>query len=121
MKTTRTEFIQGALLACVGGFAATACGGDDAPDGDGGNGGSSSADGACGTTIATNHGHKMTVTRAQAEAGVAKSYDIQGDSNHPHTVELTAAQMTLLAGGDPVTVESSNDANHSHSVTISCA
>jgi hypothetical protein len=121
MKTTRSEFIQGALLACVGGVAAAACGGEDDPGSDSDNGGSSSTEGACGTTIAANHGHKLTVTRAQAQAGTAKSYDIQGDSEHPHTVELTAAHMTLLAGGDPVTVESSDDASHSHSVTISCA
>lgn len=122
MKATRTEFLQGALVACFAGVAAAACGGDD----DGGEpsntgGSSSSAGGACGTTIATNHGHKLTVTKAQAMAGAAKSYDIQGDSDHPHTVELSAAQMTMLAAGDPVTVQSSNDANHTHSVTISCA
>lgn len=120
MKTTRTEFIQGALLACAAGITAAACGGEDDPGDDGNNGGSSGAEGACGTTIASNHGHKLTVTKAQAQAGTAKSYDIQGDSQHPHTVELTAAQMAQLAGGDPVTVESSEDANHSHSVTISC-
>jgi hypothetical protein len=121
MKTTRSEFIQGALLACASGIAAAACGGEDDPGGEGNNGGSSGSEGACGTTIASNHGHKLTVTKAQAQAGGAKSYDIQGDSMHPHTVELTAAQMTALADGDSVTVESSEDADHSHSVTISCA
>ena len=119
MKATRTEFLQSALVACLAG-ATVACGGDDDDADPDGSGGSSSGGGACGTTIATNHGHKLTVTKAQAMAGAAKSYDIQGDSDHPHTVDLSAAQMMMLAAGDPVTVESSTDASHSHSVTISC-
>ena len=121
MKATRTEFLRNALVACIAGITGAACGGDDGGDPSNTGGSSSTGGGACGTTIATNHGHKLTVTKAQAMAGTARSYDIQGDSEHPHTVELSAAQMTMLAAGDPVTVESSEDANHSHSVTISCA
>ena len=62
---------------CVAGVLTAACGddGEENPAGGGGTGGGASG-GACGATIATNHGHKLTVTKAEAMAGVAKTYDI---------------------------------------------
>jgi hypothetical protein len=119
MKTTRTQFVQGTLGVCASGLLA-ACGGDDDDDTNGGTGGTSSGGGACGSTIGTNHGHAVTVTKADAMAGVAKTYDIQGGSDHSHTLSISAAQFAMLAAGDPVTITSSNDAGHDHAVTVSC-
>ena len=73
------------------------------------------------TTIGTNHGHAGTVPAADVMAGVQKTYNIQGASGHPHTVTITAAMFTMLKAGMPVTATSSNDANHTHAVTVTCA
>ena len=73
-----------------------------------------------GATIANNHGHVITVTAAEANAGVDKTYQIQGTSLHPHTVTITAAQFTMLKSLGTITVTSSTDAMHSHSVTVTC-
>ncbi|MBL9023577.1 MAG: hypothetical protein JNL21_15385 [Myxococcales bacterium] len=76
----------------------------------------------CGAEIATNHpmAHEMTVSAADVQAGVDKTYNIQGASMHPHTVTLTAADFTTLAGGGTVTKTSSSDAMHTHEVTVTC-
>jgi hypothetical protein len=71
-------------------------------------------------TISGNHGHEMTVAVADIEAGVDKTYQIQGTSAHPHDVTVTAAQYQMLADGSSVTVTSSIDGAHSHDVTIMC-
>ncbi|HWO19219.1 MAG TPA: hypothetical protein VNO30_10590 [Kofleriaceae bacterium] len=73
------------------------------------------------TTIATNHGHAMTVSMADVTAGVEKIYNIQGTSSHPHTVTVTAAMFAMLQQNIQVTVVSSEDAGHPHTVTIRCA
>ncbi len=73
-----------------------------------------------GATIANNHGHTITVTVAEANAGVEKTYSIQGAAGHPHTVTVTAADFTALRTAGTITVTSSVDAAHSHNVTITC-
>ncbi len=80
--------------------------------------------GTCATTnaaISSNHGHLAAVPAADVAAGVEKIYDIQGTSPHPHTITVTAAMFTMLKAGQTVTVTSSNDAAHTHNVTIMCA
>ncbi|MCS6799767.1 MAG: hypothetical protein NZ898_14840 [Myxococcota bacterium] len=72
-------------------------------------------------TIGDNHGHEMTVTAADVEAGVEKTYGIQGTSRHPHTVTLTAAHFADLRAGRTVMVRSSTDAAHAHDITVRCA
>jgi hypothetical protein len=114
MKSTRLEFVQGALGVGVTGLLTAACGGDD-DDNNNNNGGDT-----CGTTIGTNHGHKMTVTRAEAMAGQAKTYHIKGDSPHDHTVELSAEDFADLLDGTTMIVTSSTDESHAHDVTIEC-
>ena len=44
-------------------------------------------------TVGTNHGHTAVVTSAQLTAGNMISLDITGGSSHPHTVELSAAEV----------------------------
>lgn len=76
-----------------------------------------------GTTVAisSNHGHTMTVSKADVMAGVQKDYNIQGSSAHPHTVTVTAAMFAMLQQNMQVTVKSSTDNGHPHDVTIKCA
>ncbi len=72
------------------------------------------------TTIGNNHGHDWTVPAADVQAGVEQTYNIRGTSPHPHTVTLTAAHFQMLRDGQMLTLISSTDSNHSHTVTIGC-
>lgn len=71
--------------------------------------------------ISANHGHTATIPGADVAAGVEKTYNIQGASGHPHTIVVTAAMFSMLKAGQSVTVTSSNDAAHTHNVTVTCA
>src|SRR5690242_13655428 len=115
---TRKQFLRSVVTACAGtlGLVVLGCGTeaprttpDAPPPGDGGSG-SSAGDGgngdagplgrcvADGTTsvIADNHGHVLVVTKDDVAAGADKAYDIQGTSDHPHTVTITAAMFAQL-------------------------
>ncbi len=72
--------------------------------------------------IANNHpaAHSLVVPLADIEAGADKTYDIQGASAHPHTVTITAADFAALAAGQPIQMESSMDAGHTHLVSVVC-
>ena len=71
--------------------------------------------------IGTNHGHAMSVPKADVVAGKEKKYDIKGSSGHPHTVTVAAADFAKLQKDQSVTLTSTTDSSHSHSVTITCA
>jgi hypothetical protein len=141
---TRLQFLRslGALgLAAAAAPALVACSseGDDTSTPDaGGNNGSGSGSGSgsnnnnpdagmnpqtCSTVsaaIGTNHGHAMTVPAADVAAGVEKTYQIQGSSGHPHTVKVTGPLFAMLKQNGTITVTSSKDADHTHSVTLTC-
>ncbi len=91
----------------------------------GNNGSSSGGEGACTTdvegTIGNNHGHALTLPLADIMAGGMQSYDIQGDSPHPHDVTLSADDFASLQAGDTVEVESTDGGGHTHMVTVRCA
>jgi hypothetical protein len=117
----RREFTLAAALAMLSGVAITVsgCGGGGGssptePSGGGGTGGTSGKTG----TISNNHGHTASISSAQLSAGGALTLDIRGGSDHPHTVELSAGEITTIAGNGRVSKESTNDAGHSHTVTF---
>jgi len=68
--------------------------------------------------ITSNHGHVAIITRAQLTAGNAIQLDIQGTATHTHLVELSQAELTAIAGGQHVTVNSTAQDLHSHSVAF---
>jgi hypothetical protein len=72
-------------------------------------------------SVGTNHGHNLTVSKSDVEAGVDKTYSIQGSSGHNHTLTILAAHFENLKNNSSVGVDSSSDSGHSHSVTVSCA
>jgi hypothetical protein len=77
---------------------------------------------SCGATaILGNHGHSLTIPTADLDSTTDKTYGIQGQSSHPHTVTLTPAQLAQIKAGTAVTVSSSEDASHTHAVTVNCA
>lgn len=72
-------------------------------------------------SIGANHGHVLVVAIADIAAGVDKTYEIQGSSPHPHSVTVTGPQFTMLAQGATLSLTSTNNSGHSHSVTLTCA
>ena len=73
------------------------------------------------SSISANHGHTLSVSQADVEAGVERMYSIQGSSGHNHTVTITADDFMDLQGNNNITVNSTNDDGHTHSVTVRCA
>jgi hypothetical protein len=65
--------------------------------------------------------HNLVIPRADIEAGVTTTYDIQGTSGHPHFVTLEPEHFAAILRGETVTLKSSRDAFHTHDVTILCA
>lgn len=116
----RRQFALQSILAMLAGVTITVsgCGGDDSPTSPsppGGNG--------RGGAVAANHGHTATVTSAQLTAGNAVVLNIRGSATHPHTVELSAAEVGQIGAGQRVTKASSTDdssdaGRHNHEVTF---
>lgn len=121
MTMTRKEFLRslvGAGVGAVGVAALVGCGGDD--------GGTPPADApppSCATNetvIQTNHGHVMMVSMADITAAANKTYDIMGTALHTHSVTITAAQYAMLKTGAMLTLTSSSDGTHTHTVNVMC-
>jgi hypothetical protein len=122
----RREFTVATALAMLSGVAITitesACGGSSSPTmpstptpppGGGGGGGDKTG------VIGANHGHSGAVITAATLASPADiSLDIRGSADHPHTVMLSAAEVSSIAAGTRVSKESSTDSAHSHTVTF---
>ena len=116
----RRQFALQSILAMLAGVTITVsgCGGDDYSP----NSPSPSGDGRAGAVTA-NHGHTATVSSAQLTAGNAVVLNIRGTATHPHTVELSAAEVGQVGAGQRVTKVSSTDdssdaGRHSHEVTF---
>lgn len=73
------------------------------------------------SSIGANHGHTLTVSIADINAGTQKTYNIQGSAPHPHEVTLTAADFNALSANTSIVKTSTTEDSHSHSVTVSCA
>lgn len=115
--------LAAALAALAGVTITIGCGSGSSPTsssagtgGTGGTGSTTSADKV--GTISANHGHSAVITAARLAAGGDLSLDIQGQATHPHTVALSAAELSSVAAGQRVSKESSTDSAHSHTVTF---
>jgi hypothetical protein len=111
---TRREFTVRSAMLALGGVAITissGCSGDGPTE-------PSYTDAA--GTIANNHGHTVVITGAQLATGAAIVLEIQGTSSHPHTVELTAADLREIRAGRRVEKDStpSPSGSHAHKVTF---
>jgi hypothetical protein len=118
----RREFTAAAVMAMLAGVSITisGCGG-----GGGGTGPSPtqspSSDPTTGDrlgNVSANHGHEARITAAQLTAGNAVTLQIRGSGDHPHTVELTAAEVVAIRNGQRVGKGSSEDDFHTHAVTF---
>jgi hypothetical protein len=72
------------------------------------------------STIGTNHGHTLFVSKEDVAAGTAKTYDIRGTSSHPHTVTITREHFLQLQQDTTISTVSTSDAGHTHAVTVTC-
>ena len=77
--------------------------------------------GANATAISSNHGHSLTVSKEDIDAGVDKTYSIQGSSGHNHTIVVSSDNFNTLKSSKTIKIESSRDSSHRHDVTVSCA
>ena len=114
-QLTRQQFLR---LAAGGSVVLLlqACGGGDDNNGAGGTpGGNCNVNAA---TISNNHGHAIVIAAVDLDSAVDISYNIQGTATHAHTVVLTAANLKSLKAGQSVSVTSSTDASHSHTVSM---
>jgi len=68
--------------------------------------------------VSANHGHTATVTSAQLTSSSDVVLNIRGSATHPHTVVISMAELSQIAGGTRVTKTSSVDDAHSHVVTF---
>ena len=68
--------------------------------------------------ISANHGHVAEVTSVQITARNMISVNIMGQATHPHTIELTGAQLTTIGNNGQVVVTSTTDQAHNHIVTF---
>ena len=68
--------------------------------------------------ISANHGHSAVIVAAKLASPVDIALDIKGTASHTHTVVLSAAEVTLIAGNTKVTKTSTTDGGHSHDVTF---
>jgi hypothetical protein len=119
---TRRDFTLAAAMAILSGVAisVSGCGGSSSSSSPASpSPASSTPTGSDKTgTISSNHGHAATIASAQLGASGGITLNIQGTSSHPHTVALSGADLSAIAGNQRVAKESSNDASHTHTVTF---
>ena len=109
---TRREFtVEWALAILSAATITISCGGDDP-----GTGPTSSGDRT--GAISANHGHVALVTATQLNSQNAIPVDIRGNATHPHLIELTVSQLQTISTGGRVSVVSSTDDFHDHTVTF---
>lgn len=127
MKMNRKTFIKktvGAAILVVPAYTLLNCSSDDSTEVAAVDDPESSdclANGANATAISSNHGHALAVSKSDIDAGVEKSYSIQGSSGHNHTIVVSAANFTTLKSSKTLKIESSSDNSHRHDVTVTCA
>ena len=75
------------------------------------------------SAISANHGHTLVVSKEDVNAAIAKTYTLSqaNTDNHIHQLTISPAQFNTLKGNTQITVNSTSDAGHLHSVTVSCA
>jgi hypothetical protein len=73
------------------------------------------------SSIGSNHGHAITVSKDDVTVGTEKTYAIGNGADHDHNVTITAANFSTLQSNTSIQVESTLGSGHSHGITVSCA
>jgi VCBS repeat-containing protein len=116
-QLSRREFTVEWALAMLAGATITisGCGGDD----DNPTANPSPQPGSHPGTISANHGHEVTITAADVNAGTGKTaLTIRGSATHSHTIDLSAAQIVSIGQNQRVSVTSTSEDAHNHTVTF---
>jgi hypothetical protein len=114
---TRREFTLESALAILTAATITFSGCGDDDDNDNGTGPSGQPTNEVGT-ISANHGHEVTISAAQITAGSALTATLTVGNGHTHTINLTAAQVVSIGQNQQVSVVSTTDGGHNHTVTF---
>ncbi len=123
----RKTFIKktvGALLIALPAYSVLSCSSSSDDSGSNNSGGGTAnclQNGARASSISGNHGHSLTVSKADVTAGAEKTYSINGSSGHAHSITVSVANFSTLKNNQQVIISSTSGNNHTHSVTISCA
>ncbi len=122
----RKTFIQksaGALLLAAPAYVLLSCSSSDDsnPNSPQGGGNPDCLANGTNTSIGDNHGHSISVSKNDVNAAVEKIYNITGSGDHPHNVTVSAANFNTLKNNQQISVTSTEEDGHNHSVTISCA
>jgi len=127
----RKTFIQravGTLLVAIPVYSLSSCSGSDYNDGNPNPDPNPNPDSQANclengtkTAISANHGHTLTVKKADVMQGLEKTYSIAGSATHSHNVTLTANDFSSLQSNHSITVNSTTGDGHTHAVTVSCA
>lgn len=123
----RLDFIKRVATAVVVGvpfvLLATNCStSDPLPNTNPNTGPKSCLDNGTSSDISANHGHDLTVSKDDVQAGVPKSYSIGNGVGHDHNVTITASQFSSLKNNQSIQTDStSGGGGHIHSITVSCA
>lgn len=121
IKLTRKGFLGTAAGGTVLLLLQACGGGGDDSEGSGGAPSGLSSCSSTGAAISGNHGHSLSIPAADLDSTSARSYNIQGSANHPHTITLSPTQLAALKSRQSVTLTSTTDSLHDHSVMITCA
>lgn len=74
------------------------------------------------SSIGSNHGHELTVSKGDVNIGAAKTYNIAGSASHDHQVMISEANFASLKNNNTsIQVTSTSGSGHTHSITVSCA
>ena len=116
----RREFTVAAVLAALSGVTITisGCGGGGSSPTNPNPVPSTNPGDKAASSITGNHGHTAVVEAARLTSGTTVALDIRGTADHPHSLELSAAQVQQIAANQRVSKESTVDQSHSHTVTF---
>lgn len=72
--------------------------------------------------IGRNHGHAFPIAAEDVRANTPKTFDLRGDSDHAHSIELSAEDLAALCRGEVVRKQTERGgANaHRHRVLLRC-
>lgn len=143
-----TFFVSGAAAAGLAGALLPGCSSDETDSsssgggggkgdgggggtGDGGGGGRDAASEAapveastgfkCNQSITQNHGHTVTIAKADLDGTEAKTFSILGTADHDHQITLEPQDLADLKSGISVKKTSTDGGtSHDHEVSIIC-
>jgi len=72
-------------------------------------------------SISANHGHTLTIPKADVASGVSKSYNIIGSATHAHEVTLSPDDFAKLKNNEQIGIVSTNNVGHEHTIVVRCA